>query len=110
PASNTKLFTTAAALATLGPDYRHHTTVETTGLLDKQGNLKGDLILVGRGDPNLSGRVLPYNHKTERITPHLKMLEDLADQVVQKGVKTIDGDVIGDDTFFSFERFGTGWS
>lgn len=110
PASNTKLFTTAAALATVGPDYRYHTTVETAGTLDKHGRLSSDLILVGRGDPNLSGRVLPYFHKTERTLPPLKMLEDLADQVVQKGLKTIDGDIIGDDTFFAFERFGEGWS
>src|ERR1041385_5668520 len=58
PASNTKLFTTATALALIGPDYRFRTTVETTGSLDKYGRLTGDLILVGRGDPNLSGRVL----------------------------------------------------
>jgi serine-type D-Ala-D-Ala carboxypeptidase/endopeptidase (penicillin-binding protein 4) len=72
--------------------------------------LHGDLLLVGRGDPNLSGRVLPYNRKTERTIPSLKLLEDLADQVVQKGVKQIDGDVIGDDSYFAFERFGDGWS
>jgi D-alanyl-D-alanine carboxypeptidase/D-alanyl-D-alanine-endopeptidase (penicillin-binding protein 4) len=110
PASNTKLFTTVAALATLGPEYRYHTTVETAGTIDKHGRLNGDLILVGRGDPNLSGRVLPYLHKTERTTPPLKLLEDLADQVVQKGIKTVDGDLVGDDTFYSFERFGEGWS
>src|SRR5271154_2143021 len=56
PASNTKLFTTAAALALIGPDYKFHTTVETNGSLDKHGRLTGDLVLVGRGDPNLSGR------------------------------------------------------
>lgn len=110
PASNTKLFTTIAALALLGPDFREVTTVETAGTLDKNGKLHGDLLLVGRGDPNLSGRVLPYNLKTERTTPALKLLEDLADQVAQKGVKTIDGDVVGDDTYFAFERFGDGWS
>ena len=60
PASNTKLFTTAAALALIGPDYRFRTTVETTGQVDKYGRLTGDLVLVGRGDPNLSGRTLPY--------------------------------------------------
>jgi D-alanyl-D-alanine carboxypeptidase/D-alanyl-D-alanine-endopeptidase (penicillin-binding protein 4) len=59
PASNTKLFTTAAALALIGPDYRCRTTVETTGTIDPDGHLHGDLTLVGRGDPNLSGRVLP---------------------------------------------------
>lgn len=110
PASNTKLFTTITALATLGPDFRRLTTVETAGTLDKNGTLKGDLLLVGRGDPNLSGRVLPYNKKTERTTPSLKVLEDLADEVAQKGVKRIDGDVIGDDSYFSYERFPEGWS
>src|ERR1044071_4016733 len=60
PASNTKLFTTAAALALIGPDYKFRTTVETSGSLDKYGRLTGDLVLVGRGDPNLSGRELPY--------------------------------------------------
>ena len=59
PASNTKLFTTAAALALIGPDYTFSTTVETNGSLDKHGRLTGDLVLVGRGDPNLSGRELP---------------------------------------------------
>ena len=57
PASNMKLFTTALALAKLGPDYRFHTTLETNGALSAAGVLTGDLFLVGRGDPNLSGRV-----------------------------------------------------
>src|SRR5208282_2079237 len=61
PASNTKLFTTAAALALIGPDYKFRTTVETTGTLDRYGRLNGDLVLVGHGDPNLSGRELPYD-------------------------------------------------
>src|SRR5207302_11492677 len=41
PASNTKLFTTIAALATLGPDFRETTTVETAGTIDKSGKLHG---------------------------------------------------------------------
>src|ERR1700685_4058341 len=53
PASNTKLFTTAAALALISPDYKFKTTVETTGTLDHHGRLNADLVLVGRGDPNL---------------------------------------------------------
>lgn len=55
PASNTKIFTTAAALAVLGPDYKFRTTVETSSPVDKYGRIAGDVILVGRGDPNLSG-------------------------------------------------------
>ena len=61
PASNTKLFTTAAALALIGPDYRFRTTVESATAPDKYGRLSGDLVLVGRGDPNLSGRSAPLS-------------------------------------------------
>jgi serine-type D-Ala-D-Ala carboxypeptidase/endopeptidase (penicillin-binding protein 4) len=110
PASNTKLFTTAAVSALIGPDYKFHTTVESTAMLDKYGRLSGDLVLVGRGDPNLSGRVLPYNLRTERKLPPLSALEGLADQVVQKGVKYIDGDVVADDSYYAFERYGEGWA
>ena len=110
PASNTKLFTTSAAMALIGPDYRFHTTVETAGTIDKYGRLTGDLVLVGRGDPNLSGRTLPYNLRTERKLPPIKVLEDLADQIVQKGLKFVDGDVIGDDSYYAFERYGEGWT
>jgi D-alanyl-D-alanine carboxypeptidase/D-alanyl-D-alanine-endopeptidase (penicillin-binding protein 4) len=110
PASNTKLFTTAAALALIGPDYSFHTTVETTGMLDKHGRLTGDLVLVGRGDPNLSGRELPYALRTERNNHPIQVLEQLADALVQKGVKYVDGDIIADDSYFAFERYGEGWS
>lgn len=110
PASNTKLFTTAATLALVGPDYKFQTTVESSGTVDKHGRLNGDLLLVGRGDPNISGRTLPYNTRTERKQPPLEVLQQLADQVVQKGVRYIDGDVIGDDSYYAFERYGEGWT
>src|ERR1700682_4034965 len=74
PASNTKLFTTAAALALIGPDYNFRTTVETTGTLDKHARLIGDRVLVGRGDPNLSGHELPYLLRTERNDPPIQVL------------------------------------
>jgi len=110
PASNTKLFTTAAALALIGPNYKFHTTIETSGTLDQHGRLSGDLILVGRGDPNLSGRVLPYAMRTERSDLPIKVLEDLADALVEKGLKYVDGNVIADDSYFAFERYGEGWT
>jgi len=110
PASNTKLFTTSAALALIGPDYKFRTSVETTGSLDKHGRLSGDLLLVGRGDPNLSGRELPYDLRTQRNDHPIKVLEDLADSLVQKGVKYVDGDLVADDSYFAFERYGEGWS
>src|ERR1041385_374920 len=110
PASNTKLFTTAAALALIGPDFSFHTTVETNGTLDTHGRLTGDLVLVGRGDPNLSGRELPYTLHTQRNDHPIRVLEDLADTLAQKGVKYVDGDIIADDSYFAFERYGEGWS
>jgi len=65
---------------------------------------------VGRGDPNISGRVLPYQLKSQRNPPHTQILEDMANQIAQAGIKTVDGDVIGDDTFFSGERYPDGWT
>jgi D-alanyl-D-alanine carboxypeptidase/D-alanyl-D-alanine-endopeptidase (penicillin-binding protein 4) len=110
PASNAKLFTTAAALATAGPDYRFRTTVEAEGKMDSHGRLLGDLVIVGRGDPNISGRVLPYTQKTQRTPPHTQILEEMADQVAKSGLKTVDGDVIGDDTYYAFEKYAEGWA
>jgi len=110
PASNTKLFTTSAAMAMIGPDYKFNTTIETDGTVDRYGRLMGSLYVVGRGDPNISGRTLPYYLRTERKDPAMKVLEDLADQVAKSGVKYIDGDIVGDDSYYAFERYGEGWA
>lgn len=109
PASNMKLFTTALALAKLGPEYRFHTTLETRGVISSEGVLGGDLALVGRGDPNLSNRKFPYELKEEFDGPSEKALVELADALVAKGVKEISGDVIGDDSYFPRERYPNGW-
>jgi D-alanyl-D-alanine carboxypeptidase/D-alanyl-D-alanine-endopeptidase (penicillin-binding protein 4) len=108
PASNMKLFTTALALDTLGPDYRFRTTLETNGKLEG-GILQGDLILVGRGDPNLSNRKFPYDTKEEFDGPPERVLSELADQLVAHGMKQISGDVVGDDSYFPRERYPDGW-
>jgi serine-type D-Ala-D-Ala carboxypeptidase/endopeptidase (penicillin-binding protein 4) len=109
PASNMKLFTTAFALSKLGPDYRFHTTLETRGVLSPDGTLSGDLYLAGRGDPNLSNRKFPYNLKEEFDGAPDKVLAELADSLVAKGVKEIHGDVIGDDSYFPREPYPDGW-
>src|SRR5258708_7680300 len=59
PASTTKILTEGALLAKLGADYRFHTRVYRTGPIDNHGTLKGDLVLVASGDPNLSNRIQP---------------------------------------------------
>ena len=109
PASNMKLLTTAMALDTLGAEYRFRTTIETNGALYADGKLSGDLILVGRGDPNLSNRKFPYDTKEEFDGPPEKVLAELADGVVARGVREISGDVVGDDSYFPRERYPEGW-
>src|SRR5881394_233965 len=109
PASNMKLFTTALALAKLGPEYRFHTTLETQSAISSEGVLNADLTLVGRGDPNLSNRKFPYELKEEFDGPPQKVLVELADALIIKGVKEISGDVVGDDSYFPRERYPNGW-
>jgi serine-type D-Ala-D-Ala carboxypeptidase/endopeptidase (penicillin-binding protein 4) len=101
PASNTKLFTTALALARLGPDYRFRTTVR----LDRSGSIR----LIGGGDPNLSNRAIPYRMGLADGDP-LAALEDLADQVVAHGLRSVSGDVIGDDSAYVWQPFPNGWA
>jgi serine-type D-Ala-D-Ala carboxypeptidase/endopeptidase (penicillin-binding protein 4) len=110
PASDAKLFTTALALATLGPEYRIRTTISTFGSLDEAGLLRGDLILNGAGDANLSNRTFPYEKKGERDGPPEKVLAELADAVAARGLKEISGSVIADDSLFQLERFPSGWT
>jgi D-alanyl-D-alanine carboxypeptidase/D-alanyl-D-alanine-endopeptidase (penicillin-binding protein 4) len=53
---------------------------------------------------------MPYNIRTQRDANPTRVLEQLADELAQKGVKYIDGDVVADDSYFAFERYGEGWS
>ena len=101
PASNMKLLTAALALERLGPDYRFATRV----LLEANG----DLTLLGGGDPSLSSRTYPYA-KAERFRGSLKAMEELADQVVARGVRRIDGNVVGDDRFYPWEPRPLSWT
>jgi D-alanyl-D-alanine carboxypeptidase/D-alanyl-D-alanine-endopeptidase (penicillin-binding protein 4) len=116
PASNTKLFTTSAAVALLGPQKTFETRVVARGALDA-GTLTGDLVLVGGGDANLSGRTLPYvspglkpKGETAPVVDPLRYLAELADQVAAKGVKVVNGDVVGDDTYFPWEPYASNWA
>jgi D-alanyl-D-alanine carboxypeptidase/D-alanyl-D-alanine-endopeptidase (penicillin-binding protein 4) len=109
PASNTKLFSTSLALTRLGPDFTFQTRVQAAAAPDSAGRLAGDIRLMGGGDPNLSARAIPY-----RMGPvagdALAALADLADQVAARGTLRIDGDVVGDDSWYVWEPFGNGWS
>ncbi|MEJ2007908.1 MAG: D-alanyl-D-alanine carboxypeptidase/D-alanyl-D-alanine-endopeptidase, partial [Acidobacteriota bacterium] len=109
PASNMKLFTTSAALSTLGPDFIFRTTVESTAPPDARGRVP-NLVLIGRGDPNLGSRVLPYHLKEEVRLPADLDFEKLADQVVAKGVREVTGNLYADDTYYVYQPYGTDWA
>jgi D-alanyl-D-alanine carboxypeptidase/D-alanyl-D-alanine-endopeptidase (penicillin-binding protein 4) len=97
PASNMKLFTTAAALHYLGPNFTTKTSLYFDGKLDANGTLDGDLIIYGRGDPNISGRF--------QDTP-TSIFENIARKLKAKGLKRIAGDVVGDDSYFDNQYYG----
>ncbi|MFY9688433.1 MAG: D-alanyl-D-alanine carboxypeptidase/D-alanyl-D-alanine-endopeptidase [Candidatus Acidiferrales bacterium] len=110
PASNAKVFVTALALATLGPDYRFRTTLESAGTLGSDGRLSGDLVLVGRGDPDLSNRKFPYAGNGAREGAIDQVLAEMADAAVAKGLREVDGDVVGDDSYFPYDPYPAGWT
>ena len=101
PASNLKLFTSALALEKLGTNYRFTTRVLSTS--------SGDLVLVGSGDPSLSGRIYPYK-KDARLGPPLDPIEDLAAQIVKRGIRRVDGDIVGDDALYPWAPYPPNWS
>jgi serine-type D-Ala-D-Ala carboxypeptidase/endopeptidase (penicillin-binding protein 4) len=110
PASNAKLFTTATAYALLPSGLTYTTVASSTTPVSPTGEVQGDLTLFGVGDPNMSGRTMPYGIQTERNGSPLAALEQMADQIVGHGVHSITGDIVGDDTWFVYERYGSGWS
>src|SRR5215216_4591923 len=88
PASNMKLYTVAAALDRLSPDYRFATSVYTYTRPDPAGVVHGDLIIYGRGDPSIAAR---FNNGD-----YFKAINDLATQIAAAGVKRVQGDIVGD--------------
>ncbi|MBS1815100.1 MAG: D-alanyl-D-alanine carboxypeptidase/D-alanyl-D-alanine-endopeptidase [Acidobacteria bacterium] len=117
PASNNKLFTTATVMALLPTEtQRFVTTVKGEGVFEKDGVLRGRLMLIGGGDANLSGRTLPYVPPALRPTGpqpppnELRYIGELADQIKAKGITRVEGDVIGDDIMLPWEPYANDWS
>ena len=92
PASNEKLPVTFAALQELGPAYRFHTDLLGAGRL-VDGVWHGNIVLKGFGDPTLT-------------TAKLNLL---ASRLLARGIKTVDGRIIGDESWFDAQRTAPGW-
>ncbi len=102
PASVLKVITTSAALEKLGPDFRFCTGIYTNGMFEPGGVVSGDLILVGRGDPNL---IPPRSEFFEKPA-----LVELAEKLQKLGIKKVTGNILGDDSYFASNSYGKGWT
>lgn len=101
PASNQKLYTTALALAKLGPTFRWRTSVYATSRPDSDGRLSGDIVLYGRGDPSISD--------TFGVGIAARKIDELADRIAAAGIRRVAGNIVADESYFAGKRFGFGW-
>ena len=102
PASTLKIVTTAAALDILGPDHRFTTRLVYTGRIDA-GVLRGDVHIIGGGDPTLGS---PYMQGVARMDA---VLERWCAAIQRAGIQRIEGRVVGDGSYFPTNGTGPGW-
>lgn len=102
-ASTMKLVTTGVALKVLGPDYRFSTSIMTTGEIDRDGTLKGDVYIVGGGDPTLGS-------DREMVTPIDSVFSQWYSALYGAGVRRVEGSVVGDARFFCDDECPDEWS
>ena len=101
PASNMKSFTVAAAMERLSPGFQFITSAFAVSRPDAGGTIKGDLTIYGRGDISISTAFYDGDY--------YKGVDALAERIVQAGVKRIEGNLIGDETYFSGSPIPVGW-
>ncbi len=114
PASNNKIFTTATALALLGKEHTITTRLEAEGEIEGS-TLRGNLLVIGSGDANFGSHNIPYLPPAKRPRPAtaepstIADIEAFADQVVSLGIRTIRGEIIGDDTYLAWQPYPPDW-
>lgn len=101
PASNLKLLTTAAILENLGPDFTYSTNIYGVGHQEDH-KWKGNLIVRGSGDPSISG--LFYNKDRFHV------FENFYAALDSMGITKIEGNLIGNDSYFDQQPYPKGWS
>ena len=103
PASSLKVVTTGVALALLGNDFRFKTVLEYDGTIDSEGTLHGNLYIKGYGDPTLGS---DHFKKAEQLNI---VLSKWVRAIRQQGIKKIDGQIVGDASFFDSSVNGRTW-
>jgi D-alanyl-D-alanine carboxypeptidase/D-alanyl-D-alanine-endopeptidase (penicillin-binding protein 4) len=101
PASNMKLYTVAAALDRLTPNFRFKTSVYAPAPPDAAGTVRGDLTIYGRGDPTFAASLNGGDYT--------KAIDNLAERIRSSGVKRVEGDLVGDESYFTGAPHGFGW-
>lgn len=101
PASTVKLLTTSASLHYLGKNFTYNNKLYLDGKIKDNGEFVGNLIIRGFGDPTIS---LEY-YKTESI-----IFDDWVSKLDSLGIKSIKGNIIGDDNYFDDTYYPTGWA
>ncbi|MCE9539792.1 MAG: D-alanyl-D-alanine carboxypeptidase/D-alanyl-D-alanine-endopeptidase [Bacteroidetes bacterium] len=104
PASTLKIVTTGAALSMLGGDFKFETKLQYDGVFDSiSGIIKGNLYIVGGGDPTLESEY--FKDKKDSLSTTDKWAELLK----KKGIKKIEGAIIGDASIFDDNMIPSQW-
>jgi D-alanyl-D-alanine carboxypeptidase/D-alanyl-D-alanine-endopeptidase (penicillin-binding protein 4) len=103
PASVMKLVTTGAALQILGPEHRFRTRLYMRGKLSPNGELEGDLIIRGSGDPTLGS-------DKWRESVRDTLLAAIYKAVAGKGIRSVKGNIIADASVFEELMAPPGWN
>lgn len=100
PASNNKLLTGAVSLVRFGPDFRYQTRLMADGSVSGSV-LKGNLVIVGSGDPSIA----PRFHSGDPFGTFKEWAAILKD----RGIHAIEGGIAGDASAFDDPALGEGW-
>jgi D-alanyl-D-alanine carboxypeptidase/D-alanyl-D-alanine-endopeptidase (penicillin-binding protein 4) len=109
PASNMKLLTAVAAIERLGLNFKYQTVLATDGEVE-DGILKGNLIVIGSGDPTLGARLSSPDRQSIDQGQPTAVFQEWADKLKEAGIREIRGDIIGDDSVFDDVPLGQGWT
>ncbi|MEM7162306.1 MAG: D-alanyl-D-alanine carboxypeptidase/D-alanyl-D-alanine-endopeptidase [Bacteroidota bacterium] len=104
PASILKLLTTSAAVQVLGANYQFKTQIAYKGVIE-EGVLKGDLIVIGGGDPSLGFNLVSHEPEFPKV-----FFEGVTLALKEKNIKKIEGNIIADLSFFEKNPLPSGWT